>query len=310
VAKKKRAPQRAREEIVSEAPSGNPIASGLGAIFGPLTRDNLMGWIKIIVIILVIRWAVFEPYKIPSGSMEPTLVGDPRIGRGDRVFINKFHYGLRIPFMDIRPFQWNDPERWEIVVYHAAHENPEHRTLIKRIVGLPGERVQIQNGGLYINGERLELPPEMEGVEYLDHIRITDPGQVDVLMHLTPAQREAQLRRFAEIYPMRYGILPDEEYSVIPEGHVFLLGDNSANSVDGRIYGWVPEEHIVGRAFSIWWPMGRWTDFTGWSNTWWGMLLLYGIPAGLAGYGIWAYITSRREEDPATGDEESSQDSA
>ena len=303
MAKKKRAARPAREETQSEAPSGNPITRGLGAVFGPLTRDNVMGWVKIILLILVIRWAVFEPYKIPSGSMEPTLVGDPRIGRGDRVFINKFHYGLRVPFMDVRPFQWNEPERWEIVVYHAAHENAEHRTLIKRIVGLPGERVQVRGGGIYIDGERLEMPPEMEGIEYTDRLRITDPAQVDILMRLSPAERQARLRQLEVNNPMRYGILPDDEYSIVPEGHYFLLGDNSPNSVDGRVNGWVPEEHLVGRAFCIWWPIGRWTDFTGWSSTWWGMLLLYGTPSAIVAYGVYAFVFSRREEEASAAQE-------
>jgi len=128
---------------------------------------------------------------------------------------------------------------------------------------------------------------------------------VDVLMHLTPAQREAHLRRFEELYPMRYGILPDDEYAVVPEGHYFLLGDNSGNSVDGRIYGWVPEQNLVGRAFSIWWPIGRWTDFTGWSGAWWGMLLLYGIPLAIAGYGVYAFMHSKREDDETAAEDES-----
>lgn len=296
--KKKRATkQPAADGAASEAVgSSNPIARALGAVFGPLTRDNVMGWVKIIVLILVIRWAWFEPYKIPSGSMEPTLVGDPRVGRGDRVFINKFHYGLRVPFMDYRPILWNEPERWDIVVYHAAHENAAHRTLIKRIVGLPGERVEIRDGGIYINGERAEMPPAMEGIEYFRELRITEPALVDILMRLPPFEREARLRRLQEEHPMRFGILPDDEYSLVPEGHYFLLGDNSGNSIDGRITGWVPQHNLVGRAFCIWWPIGRWTDFTGWSSTWWGMLMLYGIPTALVGYTGYAFVRSRRDE--------------
>jgi hypothetical protein len=91
------------------------------------------------------------------------------------------------------------------------------------------------------------------------------------------ASPEAQAR-------YRYGVRPEDEYAVVPEGHYLMLGDNSDQSRDGRAFGWVPDERILGRTFAIWWPPGRWRDFTGFSTTWWGRLLLYGVPLALVLY--------------------------
>jgi hypothetical protein len=78
--------------------------------------------------------------------------------------------------------------------------------------------------------------------------------------------------------PLVYGVRPEPEHSIVPEGHYLLLGDNSPHSQDGRYFGWVPEGNMLGRAFCTWWPIGRWRDFTGFTDTWWGVSLLYGIP--------------------------------
>ncbi len=263
----------------------NPITF----IFGPLTRENLISWGQVILLVLVIRWAVIEPYKIPSGSMEPTLAGDPHILRGDRVFISKFHYGLRWPFLDNYIFYWNEPERFDIVVFHSPKEDAEFRTLIKRIIGLPGERIQIRGGQVFVNGEPLDFPERMPDVHYTTRLTLTleELEQLDQYQQASPRDRAIMRQQIEEAhrkYPMRYGILPSEQYSVVPEGHYLMLGDNSKNSVDGRVWGWVPRDNIVGRAFAIWWPPENWRDFTGWSKTWWGLLILYGLPTGLVGF--------------------------
>ncbi len=207
---------------------------------------------------LLIRWPIGEPFKIPSGSMMPTLQD------GDRIFVNKFVYGVRYPFNGFRiPFTstdtWytenrlldgSDPQRWDIVVFKSIEPGVKMHTLVKRIVGLPGERVLIRDGSIIVNGEKIAPP---EGLEHLDY---TIPFGVD------------------------YGIVPEDEFTHIPEDHYFLLGDNSGHSRDGRYWGFVPNHHILGRVSSIWWPIGRWQDFTGFSVTWWwraivGTLLLY-----------------------------------
>ncbi|HPU98688.1 MAG TPA: signal peptidase I [Candidatus Hydrogenedentes bacterium] len=210
-----------------------------------MTRSQVWEWIKgaglALACALVIRWAVAEPYRIPSSSMETTLHGDPRFGRGDRVFVNKWIYGIRVPFMNKRIFYGKKPERWDIVVFKSVEPDAIHKTLVKRIVGLPGERIQIRNGRIYANGQPLVIPDFMPPNMYY-----TSPPDA------------------------RYGILADDQYSLVPPGHYLVLGDNSAQSRDGRYFGWVPNENIVGRVACIWWPPSRWRDFTGFSRTlWW-----------------------------------------
>lgn len=209
-----------------------------------MDRAQLFEWLRsgatALLLALMIRWAVAEPYRIPSGSMEPTLHGDPRFGRGDRVFVNKWVYGLRYPFMNKRIWYGKAPERWDLVVFKTVEEDAVHKTLVKRIVGMPGEHVQIRDGRVYADGEPLELPSEMSDDTYFT----------------TPLDGP-------------YGVQTPERFSVIPDGHYLVLGDNSAHSRDGRYFGWVPNEHIVGRVSCIWFPPQRWRDFTGFARTWW-----------------------------------------
>ncbi len=226
-------------------------AAVLGAhlwLFSGMSREQILEWMKseafALGVALCIRWSFAEPYRIPSGSMEPTLMGDPKIGRGDRVFVNKWIYGVRVPFMNKRLWYGQAPERWDIVVFKSAEEKPTHSTLVKRVVGLPGEHIQIHSGKVHADGVALELPASMPEIRYTS-------GR-----------------------PMRYGVLPDKAYSTVPEGHYLVMGDNSANSRDGRYFGWLPNENIVGRVACIWWWPHHWRDFTGFTKTWWWRTLL------------------------------------
>lgn len=222
-------------------------------------RPNLAWeWTKSLLIAvgiaLLIRWPLIEPFKIPSGSMEPTLQV------GDRLFVNKWIYGVRWPFNGFRiPFTrstiWysdgrmlpgKDPERWDIVVFKSNEDRVEKDTLVKRIVGMPGERILIRNGKVYANGVPLEFPPDMPEVFY------TSPLD----------------------YSNGFGLIDDEAHSLVPEDHYLLLGDNSDQSRDGRWFGFMPNHHILGRVSSIWWPISRWRDFTGFSDSWWWNLSL------------------------------------
>lgn len=226
------------------------ILSGIGIvlwIFSGMTKSQAWEWSKqgaiALAFALVFRWAVAEPYRIPSDSMFPTLDGDEGIGRGDRVFVNKWVYGIRYPFMNKRIWHGQDPQRWDIVVFKSVEPNPMHSTLVKRIVGLPGEEIQIRGGRVFVNGTPLDIPPFLP---------------------------EDQHYSMAGVY----GVSPDPAHSKIPEGSYLVMGDNTESSRDGRYFGWLPNEHIVGRVASIWWPPQRWRDFTGFSGTlWWKALV-------------------------------------
>ena len=199
-------------------------------------------------IALLIRWPIAEPFKIPSSSMYPTLQIN------DRLFVNKHAYGIRWPFNGFRVYftrntiwytdewLWKGPmpDRWDIVVFKSVEHRAVHDTLVKRVVGLPGERIQIRNGKVYVNGEPLALPPGMPEVYYT-----------------------------VEESSNHYGQFADPKFSVVPEGHVFLLGDNSAESRDGRWFGFVPHHHLLGKVTSIWFPISRWNDFSGYTASWW-----------------------------------------
>lgn len=223
-------------------------------LLGRMSPEQAREWNKSLIfalaLALLIRWPIAEPYRIPSGSMETTLHGDPKFGKGDRVFVNKWIYGVRYPFMNKRLWHGKDPQRWDIVVFKSVEPDAEHPTLVKRIVGMPGDHIQIYSGNIYIDGELLEIPDFMPEGQF-----------------------------YTSGYAMKYGVRPEPEYSEIPEGHYLVLGDNSANSRDGRYFGWLPNEHIVGRVASIWWPPPRWRDFTGFSHTWWwnGLLVFLAV---------------------------------
>lgn len=133
-------------------------------ITGPWTRENLLSWVKLISAILTISWALVQLFRIPSGSMEPTLHGVPNFFTGDRVAVNKLAYNLRIPFTTMGLVRLGEPKRWDIVVFKNPEKGAAHPTLIKRIVGLPGERIHVADGSIWINGERVEPPAKLKDV--------------------------------------------------------------------------------------------------------------------------------------------------
>lgn len=333
-------------------------------VTGPWTQANGVSWVKLIIFILVLRWGCFELYSIPSGSMEPVLHGDARFFRGDRVAVNKALFGPRIPFTTIRIFPFAEPKRWDVVVFNAVDPEAEHPILIKRVVGLPGERIRIRNGQIFINGEAVDPPEELREILYYTST-ITPPRDVVLvrILHLAKSMTstarmdlevygaeivERDLKRLkvalepesledlaslsderldeltALISPLTFQMLGEnfarefglatnmdyavrgaDEFSLIPEGHYLMLGDNSGNSADGRIFGWVPHENLYGRAFAVALPFGRMTDLTGFTGTVMGLLILLGLPCSIV-FGemflsMWAFPWRVTEENSALG---------
>ena len=179
-------------------------------------------------LVLLLRSFVVEPFQIPSQSMLPTLKV------GDFILVSKSTYGVRLPVLRTKLVNVSSPERGDVMVFFRPHED---RYFIKRVVGLPGDKVQVLNGVLYVNGEQMlqTLMPE----------EASSPRSVVMTENLMDSQHLIQKR----ISPTR---LSQSYSTIVPEGHYFMMGDNRDNSSDSRVWGPVPEDRIVGKAFARW----------------------------------------------------------
>lgn len=242
---------------------------------------NLLSWAKIILVILFIKGCVVDQYTVPTDSMVPTINGDPGYFTGDRILVNKWIYGIRIPFTTTWIKRWEAPKRWDIAVFKPLPHQSKYPILVKRVVGMPGERVQLKDGKLHVNGELVPFPEGMpKDCYYVNRADLftevshgKSPRERDVAAQLLQAGPEGS-------GPI-YGCVDDDKFSVVPPGHYLMLGDNSLESLDGRFWGWLPEDQILGPVFAIWWPWSHRRDFSGFSHTWWGQCLLWGIPLGI-----------------------------
>jgi signal peptidase I len=192
----------------------------------------------VILAVFMIRSFLVEPFKIPSGSMMPTLLV------GDFILVNKYTYGLRVPIANNVFFEINHPQRGEVMVFR--YPNDPSMDYIKRVVGLPGDRVEYRNKHLTINGKPLE---------------VAMTGEYD---YVAPGLNEIRAKRYLEtLGDHKHDILlvddgiPEDAAPpmtfIVPPGHYFVMGDNRDNSNDSRFWGFVPENNVVGRAFMIWW---------------------------------------------------------
>lgn len=284
----------------------------LRAVTGPWTWRNLASWAGLLAVLLLVKACLLDQYAVPTPSMEPTIHGDPRFLRGDRVLVNKAAFGLRIPFTSHYVLEWGAPKRWDIVVFRNPGAGSPDRVLVKRVAGLPGERVLIKDGGVTVNGEPVPFPEGMPDSTYY-----VNAVELQLMMHLPEVEQNPEQRAFLkevwERYPIRYGSEvapgqpPPEDHYLVPPDSYFMLGDNSVSagqfSVDGRVWGWAPRDHLLGRGIGIWWPWPRRRDFTGWTRTWWGLTLLWGIPAILLMHETAGIIRRRRRRNRASAAE-------
>ena len=200
----------------------------------PILVEYARSFFPVILIVLVLRSFLFEPFRIPSSSMRPTLVV------GDFILVNKFAYGLRLPVVDPKVLALNDPQRGDVMVFRYP-ENPSI-DYIKRVVGVPGDQIQYRNRRLYVNGEAAEM------TRHGTHLWMNN--QCQTIDSLRFREQTADTDHEILIIPQRSSRAEGEW--VVPEGHYFMLGDNRDNSRDGRYWGFVPEENIVGKAVAVW----------------------------------------------------------
>ncbi len=201
-----------------------------------------------IFVALFIRWAFVEAYVIPSGSMLPTLLIH------DHIFVNKFVFGLRVPFSQKFLFKTEGPQSGDIVVFKSPQKLT--RFFIKRVVGTPGDKVYYEEGHLYVNDKLVEKRVPVENKSDFDWLRSEDFQGYQTPDQYVHWEEKLSDMSYSVILPKMQ--LPSDIYGpyIVPEGHYFMMGDNRANSSDSRRWDedkrFVPYEYLVGRAMHVW----------------------------------------------------------
>ncbi len=202
----------------------------------------------VILIVFLLRSFLVEPFKIPSGSMIPTLLV------GDFILVNKYTYGVRLPVINKKIIDINKPERGDVMVFR--YPDDPSVDYIKRVVGLPGDSLVYQNKRLSINGREVPLKEAgdyllKEKIQYLkQYIETLGKTEHAILVDTS----EPAVLPYAKQFPQRENCIYNNSgmACTVPPGHYFMMGDNRDNSSDSRVWGFVPEANIVGKAFFIW----------------------------------------------------------
>ena len=220
----------------------------------PMLVEYAKSFFPVILVVFALRSFLVEPFKIPSGSMMPTLL------IGDFILVNKYTYGIRLPVINKKVIELNNPERGDVMVFrYPADPSLDY---IKRVVGVPGDVVEYRNKQLTVNGKAIPSSSAgtysyfSNGLNYVTamvydeqlngagHTMMTEPGK--------PAVFPPQVVDFRYRENCSYNAEGEGFVCKVPEGHYFMMGDNRDASNDSRYWGFVPDENIVGKAFFIW----------------------------------------------------------
>jgi signal peptidase I len=232
-----------------EKVDGSLVEAQARVLAQPWWLDWTAGLFPVIAAVFVLRSFLFEPFKIPSGSMLPTLEA------GDLILVNKYHFGLRLPVLNQKLVDINQPKRGDVVVFRYPLDT--RVDYIKRVVGVPGDQVTWRAQVLAINGQA--VPVKADG-QYLDmQTKRMLPQSQETLgatehRILVDTTRASFVQRMADYSgPQDACTYSAEGISCkVPPGHYFVMGDNRDNSQDSRFWGFVPDKNLVGRAFFVW----------------------------------------------------------
>ncbi|MFT7532875.1 MAG: signal peptidase I [Gammaproteobacteria bacterium] len=239
-------PRRQAGIVMQGGANGESAQNGVESDRQPILVEYARAFFPVILLVFILRSFIVEPFRIPSGSMYPTL------HIGDFILVNKFHYGIRLPVINQKLINISLPERGEVMVFRYPHDRSVN--FIKRVVGVPGDVIRYENKKLTVNGELLEL--KLEG-PYLLPRSGGERTEVDLVQE--------------KLGDTLYHILNNPErgsHSMeirVPESSYFVMGDNRDHSNDSRFWGFVPEENIVGKAFFIWFS---WDSVNGGGVAW------------------------------------------
>jgi signal peptidase I len=197
-------------------------------------RKEVRPLLLLALVLFSIRSSLADWNDVPTGSMKPTIV------EGDRLFVNKLAYDLKVPFTTRHIAQWSNPRRGEIVVFFSPHDG---QRLVKRVIGLPGDTVELRQNALILNGQPVSYQPSEESI--LRDLTPADRASHSFATEQLPGQTHA-VAAYPAVQAMRnFGP------QTVPEGSYFMMGDNRDDSFDSRYYGPVPRGQIVGRATGV-----------------------------------------------------------
>jgi signal peptidase I len=221
----------------------------------PAIVEYARSFFPIIVAVLVLRSFLVEPFRIPSGSMMPTLID------GDFILVNKFDYGIRLPVINEKIISIGEPHRGDVVVFRFP-EDPS-TDFIKRIVGLPGDHIEYHNNRVYINGKPLKY--QRDGVYIGKGTAVSMSGAEEETETIGKIKHKILLEPGRSL-EAHYTCMKNNTSFDVPKGQYFVMGDNRDNSNDSRYWCGVPEKNLVGKAFLIWMNWDKVDGRIGWSR--------------------------------------------
>ena len=209
----------------------------------------------VIALVFCLRSFLYEPFKIPSSSMVPTLLV------GDLILVNKFTYGIRLPIVNKKIIEVNDPQRGDVMVFKYPKDMTQD--YIKRVIGVPGDKITYENKRLTVNGNAVKysaLDDYLDDEQPVYHKQLQENLQGVQHRILNDEAAPTLNLRDVKDFPNKEACAYNEDgfTCVVPAGNYFMMGDNRDNSADSRYWGFVPNKNIVGKAFLVWMNLGNW----------------------------------------------------